>query len=140
MEVRERTERKDLLKASGRITPREVLAAYRETNYSPMVGDWFQSCGDGRYQACALTVVAATSEDVRFGDANTGMLCALAHMQKRFPYVHEYYRSGFTRGFDGNGCPEPTGDNDHPLERGCEGWERLGWRDGKRAASFVFGD
>lgn len=130
IEARERTELK--LETSGRITPREVLEAYEETGMQPMTEAWYEPSKYGD-RACAITVLAHHNGYV----GEYACIDTEAFIEERFPYVSEYYQSGFVKGFDGGSCPEP-GDDDHPLMRGSEGWERLGWRDGQRVRRFVF--
>lgn len=136
MQVREHT--KSLLKRSGRITPREVLEAHRETGFAAVRHKWAW-----KDQACALAAlgVAHAPGPIPFAENTEDEVnvwaMALAYVESRMPYTHEYYAYGFERGFDGDERPEP-GDDDHPLVRGSEAWTRCGWRDGRRAAWAVF--
>ncbi len=136
MEVKERTKR--LLERSGRIRPREVLDAYRETGFAAVRHKWAW-----KDEACALTALGVahdpgpiSSTENTEDEANVRDM-ALAYVESRMPYIHEHYAFGFERGFDGHPRPNP-GDDDHPLVRGSEAWERCGWRDGRRAAWAVF--
>ncbi len=132
MEIKEK--RVSALEKSGRITPREVLEAYEETGFEPMFEGWFEWSKHGS-RACGITVLAVANgvEPARLFEFACGVD---DYMEKRIEYVGDYYQSGFTVGFDGGPCPEPSGD-DHPLVEGSEGWIRMGWRDGKRARTFV---
>lgn len=121
-ETKERTGRKDLLRASGRITPREVLEAYERTGLEPCEG-W----GDGRETGCAATAVFGLlpPSPPLFCFAHVGTLLAARMGGESDPCG---YGTGFVFGFDGS---EDWGE-DFPS------W-RKGWRDGARCRRFVFG-
>ena len=103
-----------------RITPDEVLNAYRETRVTPTQGEYYAKEGEHCY-ACALGVLA------------------LYHCPRSFqsdwaePWQYsvalglsEDYVTGFTEGFDG-------------LPWEDAGGNRAGYEDGKLVASVVFG-
>lgn len=145
MQVRERTERK--LEASGRITPREVLEAYRTTDLKPVTGE-FYDVDTG--EACALTALGAASGfGERMAVARLGVVAdALIDARIRTPWAGDY-QDWFICGFDG--FPHPDSPLYPPAESGAEAppfdaayrelsedAQRKGWRDGRRAARFVF--
>ena len=135
------TKRKDLLATSGRITPREVLDAYQETGLEPVFDDWYDTHYIDLEQithACGFTVVALANASPRPLTGSGVEHFVFFYGTRRFEDVASYYKGGFARGFDGKDASESSGD-DHPLQLGCEGWERKGWRDGKRARAFVLG-
>ncbi len=122
-EVREK--RKDLLVASGRITPREVLEAYEETGLEPCDG-W----GDGKKTGCGLAAVVGGAT-MSAGAAGVEMTMAASNLLlKRMPCLdgidRSEYKTGFMRGFDN--------DRLHPFR---DLVFRKGHRDGKRARTFV---
>ncbi len=141
--LREKTRKSGRLERSGRITPREVLGAYARTGLRPQRKVYREDNG-----ACAVGVLMTAHGDWKPNWDTTevdGVPRPLFEFSdaleewanNRMEIVGTMYETGFTIGFDGKACPKP-GDDDHPLMRGSEGWERLGWRDGKRAARFVF--
>ena len=120
MLTKERTQR--LLEKSGRIKPREVLAAYEQTGLEPCAG-W----GDGKKYGCALTAMIGGHE----GNGSTGITTASdRYIQGRMPTISledaSSYRLGFVHAFDGECVPGA-------------GWFRKGYRDGVRVRRFVFG-
>lgn len=139
MQAPQRTERR--LEASGRIRPSEVLEAYKQTGLTPT----YEAYKDGS-EACAIGVLmvrdgAWQAEWEEVGPPFLAKAISFedglgAWLERRMEFVGRYYGNGFVSGFDGEDCPTP-GDDDHPLARGEEHWERLGWRDGVRARRFV---
>lgn len=122
--IKERT-RLDLLRESGRITPREVLEAYRETGLQPVRGAFRDRAG----RVCGLTVVAA----MKGAWPNAELLPekAVVEVLTRAMTLEcaEHYLNGFVYGFDGYIQHENELD-----------WKSKGWRDGRRAARAVFGE
>jgi hypothetical protein len=130
--LRERTERRDLLSESGRITPREVLEAYWETGLEPMVDDF----GDEKGRACALAALAAQDFGRGFAGPEEAETLVDEYRAKRFEVGEvESYTLGFMRGFDGVRCRPPGKSSQHTV-RALEARERQGWRDGHRARRF----
>jgi hypothetical protein len=124
METRQRVER--ALERSGRITPREVLEAYRETGARPCTGEW----SDGTGGECALLAVAHANG---LWATNIGIItaCVDVLLERRMSPVYDAwsYRDGFAEGFDGT-----ISRREYQSEA-----EATGYRDGARARRFVFG-
>jgi hypothetical protein len=137
--LRERRRSQRKLERSGRITPREVLEAYRDTGLAPMFGEWY-ALQNGKERACALTAVgiAQGHRCDAFG-LEVGR-AADALMDSRFgPYEAHDYQDAFVYGFDGHDLP-PSLPPDDSLGEDRQAWERIGWRDGRRARRAVFGE
>lgn len=130
VKTKERTER--MLERSGRISPREVLGAYRETGLVPsrhvFVSDG-EACAIGAVVAAGIGVVAAEDQ----GNLEDALF-------DRLGGASSDYRDGFVGGFDG----EPFFAPDYPEElygwmaEGLRRWHAAGWRDGRRVRRFVF--
>lgn len=118
-----RTER--LLERSGRITPREVLGAYRETGIKPcastfILGDFLHG-----YEACAIGALAMRDGVYPTGDDLDGWI------ERKTAGQGPSYATGFWKGFDGESLP--------PFFAARSAQARKGWRDGARCRRFVFG-
>lgn len=122
------TRRKPLTSvAGGRISPREVLEAYRKTGYTPS-GNLFVD----ENRACPLGAMAVIeSPHVRDMWGNAGIVahCLLA---QRLSTGFSAYMTGFTCGFDGAAGAGVYGDVERVRRY------RQGFRDGERARLFVF--
>lgn len=120
MEAKARTKLK--LEASGRITPREVLEAYKETGLEPKSQFYFDGCA-----ACGLGAMAAV--DGLFRSAEERKLeqeVVLEMLERRMGEHADRYMAGFDIGFMGI---KSTGDSE---------WTRKGNHDGRRVCRFVF--
>lgn len=117
------------LAASGRVAPREVLAAYEQTGLRPTFGEWYVTALiSGPSFACALTAVA---KQKGWNDPERLMngYAASKVLEGRMPRENAgIYREGFAKGFDGT-----IQRRDWPYERA----EWMGYRDGQRARAFV---
>lgn len=114
--LKERT--RDLLRESGRITPRQVLEAYRETGLRPARGEW----GD-EHNVCALTALGVAAGFT--SDASYKIARAFWESHN----LSNAYADGFVAGFDGD-----------PPRFFRRADKRKGYRDGRQAARAVFGE
>lgn len=119
--LKEKTRQKSTrLEKSKRITPREVLRAYRETTLAPITGMYLH--GEAACAVGALGVASGHGYVDLDGDPAVDFC---GYMKSRMPDKWSVYLGGFEGGFDGHPCP-----SDGPIRR-------TGWRDGRRAARFV---
>ncbi len=128
MKTKQRVSSITSLKASGRITPREVVEAYERTGKTPIFGRWTNSTGG----VCGLVAVAHDKGHYATVslDADAIIRAVNALLEGRMPPAYDpwSYRDGFAEGFDG--CYRNP---DWPRSEA----EDKGYRDGLRARRFV---
>lgn len=104
-----------------RVTPEQVIDAYRRTGWEPVQDEWFDKI-DGKVCGCALTAMIGSENRLREIMSMPGELEELIAAELG---LSEDYVIGFVQGFD---------------ERAFFGGgdvARIGWQDGKAAWEAV---
>lgn len=135
------------LEKSGRITPREVLEAYRQTGLLPSDRGWWREA-EGKPSACAVGAMMVASGDVNLKDLRPDPHDDIDPTALWSPECDELINDFFER--RGFGRPEVAGSYQFEFTQGFDGRQlfsadvlglqgALARRDGARCRRFVFG-